>query len=52
MDNLEKLLTSIQKTNPTMSKERLIEELSKSRYSTISLITIWQNSEKFVSKQN
>ncbi len=46
MDKLDRLLTSIQKTNPTMSKERLIEELSKSRYSTAVLIKIWQNTEK------
>lgn len=46
MDNLDRLLKYIQKTNPNMSRKKLIEELSKSRYSAIALITTWQNSEK------
>lgn len=46
MDKLDKLLLYIQKTNPEMSKEKLIEELSKTRYSAIALIMTWQNSEK------
>jgi hypothetical protein len=46
MDNIDRLLKWIQKTNPTMNKKKLIEELSKCQYSTIGLIMIWQNSEK------
>lgn len=46
MDNIEKLLQYIRKTNPNMDKKKLIEELSKSRYSATALIMTWKNSEK------
>ena len=46
MDKISELLKYIQKTNPGMDKKRLIEELSKSRYSAIALIMTWQNSDK------
>ncbi len=46
MDRVNELLKYVQKTNPTMTKEKLIKELSKCRYSTIGLIMVWQNSEK------
>ena len=49
MDNIDRLLKWIQKTNPTMNKKKLIEELSKCQYSTIGLIIMWQNSEKIES---
>ncbi len=46
MDKLDKLLEYVRKTNPIMDRKKLIEELSKCRYSTIGLIMVWQNSEK------
>ncbi len=46
MGKINELLKWVQKSNPTMTKEKLIEELSKCRYSTINLIMVWQNSEK------
>lgn len=46
MDKLSELLKYIQKTNPQMTKDKLIEELSISQYSTMALIMTWQNSEK------
>ncbi len=46
MDRIGELLKYVQKTNPEMARERLIEELSKCRYSAINLIMVWQNSEK------
>ncbi len=46
MDRIDKLLMYIQKTNPEMTRKRLIKELRKNRYSTIGLIMVWQNSEK------
>lgn len=46
MDKIEELLKYVQKTNPEMTKERLIEELGKCRYSAIGLVMVWQNSEK------
>ena len=43
MIELDKLLEYVQRTNPTMTKEKLIEELSKSRYSSIALVMVSQN---------
>ena len=43
MIELDKLLEYVQRTNPTMTKEKLIEELSKNRYSSISLVMVSQN---------
>ena len=40
---LDKLLEYVQRTNPTMTKEKLIDELSKSRYSSIALVMVSQN---------
>ena len=43
MIELDKLLEYVQRTNPTMTKEKLIEELGKSRYSSISLVMVAEN---------
>ena len=43
MIELNKLVEYVQKTNPTMTKEELIKELSKNRYSSIALVMVSQN---------
>ena len=43
MDKLSELLKYIQKTNPSMDRKRLIEELGKNRYSSIALAMIAEN---------
>ena len=43
MIELDKLLKYVQRTNLTMTKEKLIEELGKSRYSSIALVMVSQN---------
>ena len=43
MIELDKLLEYVQKTNPTMTREKLIEELSINRYSSIALVMIAEN---------
>ena len=43
MDRIEELLKYVQRTNPTMTSEKLINELGKSRYSSIALIMVSQN---------
>ncbi len=43
MIELDKLLEYVRKTNPTMTKEKLIKELNKSRYSSIALVMIAEN---------
>ena len=41
--DINKLLEYVQRTNPTMTREKLIEELGKSRYSSIALVMIAEN---------
>ena len=43
MIDMDKLLEYVQRTNPTMTREKLIEELSKSRYSSIALVMVSKN---------
>ena len=43
MNDINKLLEYVQRTNPTMAREKLIEELGKSRYSSIALVMIAEN---------
>lgn len=40
---IDKLLKYVRKTNPTMTKSKLIKELNKSRYSGIALVMVAQN---------
>lgn len=43
MNDIDKLLEYVRKINPTMTKGKLISELSKSRYSGIALVMVAQN---------
>ena len=43
MDKLSELLKYIQKTNPSMDRKRLIEELCINRYSSIALVMVAEN---------
>ena len=43
MDKLSELLKYIQKTNPSMDRKRLIDELSINRYSSIALVMVAEN---------
>ena len=43
MIELDKLLEYVQRTNPTMTREKLIEELSINRYSSNALVMIAEN---------
>ena len=43
MIDINKLLEYVQRTNPTMTREKLIEELSINRYSSIALVMIEEN---------
>lgn len=44
--SLDELLRYVQRTNPEMTKEKLIEELNKSRYSAVSLVMIFENNKE------
>lgn len=41
--SIDELLKIIQRTNPNMAKEKLIEELGKNRYSSVALVMVLQN---------
>ena len=43
MIELNELVEYVQKTNPTMTKEKLIEELGINLYSSIALVMIAEN---------
>ena len=43
MNDINKLLEYVQRTNMTITKEKLIKELSNSRYSSIALVMVSQN---------
>ena len=43
MIELDKLLKYVQRTNPTMTRKKLIEELGKNRYSSIALVMVAEN---------
>ena len=43
MGKINELLKHVQKTNPEMTRKRLIEELGKSRYSVIGLLVAFKN---------
>lgn len=44
MDKVDELLEDVRKSNPEMTRERLISELSQSRYSTAGLWNTYKNS--------
>ena len=43
MIELNELLEYVQRTNPTMTKEKLIKEFCKNRYSSIALVIVAEN---------
>ena len=43
MIDINKLLEYVQRTNPTITREKLIEEFGKNRYSSIALVMVSQN---------
>lgn len=43
MNDINKLLEYVKRTNPAMTNEKLIEELGKSRYSSIAIVMVSQN---------
>ena len=43
MIDINKLLEYVQRTNQTMTKKKLIKELSKNQYSSIALVMVSQN---------
>lgn len=48
MDRIDEILDDVRKSNPEMTREKLLLELSVSRYSTASLFNTCKNSKKNV----
>lgn len=48
--SVERILECVRKTNPSMTKDKLIEELSKCRYSAVALVMICENDKKSACK--
>ncbi len=44
--SIDWILECVRKTNPTMTRDKLIEELSKFRYSAVSLCMVCENDKK------
>lgn len=44
--DINAILECVRKTNPTMTRDKLIEELSKCRYSAVALCMVCENDKK------
>lgn len=44
--NIEDILECVRKTNPSMTRDKLLEELSKCRYSAVALCMVCKNDKK------
>ena len=51
MDRVDEILLYIQNTNPEKTREKLVEELSKSEYAAKSLIFVAMNVKKLMKKE-
>lgn len=43
MDSIDKILEYIRRTNPDMTRQKLVEELGQSRYITKALVIVSKN---------
>ena len=48
MVSVETILKAVQKTNPQMTKEKLIDEFSKCRYSAVALVMVCENDKNIL----
>ena len=46
--SVETILKAVQKTNTQMTRDKLIEELSKCRYSAVALVMVCENDKKLL----
>lgn len=45
------ILECVRKTNPGMTRDKLLEELCKCRYSAVSLVMVCENDKKLLHKE-
>lgn len=48
--DINRILKYVRKTNPSMTKDKLLEELSKCRYSAVALVMVCENDKKSACK--
>lgn len=46
--DIKRILEYVRKTNPTMTKDKLLEELSKCRYSAVALVMVCENDKNLL----
>lgn len=46
--SIEYILERVRKTNPGMTRDKLIEELSKCRYSVVALVMVCENDKNIL----
>lgn len=44
--SIERILECVRKTNPDMTRDKLIDELSKCLYSAVALVMVCENDKK------
>lgn len=44
--DIKRILECVRKTNPSMTKNKLLEELSKCRYSAVALCIVCENDKR------
>lgn len=49
--SIEYILECVKKTNPSMTKDKLLEELSKCRYSAVALCMVCENDKRLACKK-
>lgn len=49
--SIECILECVRKTNPDMTRDKLIEELSKCRYSAVALVMVCENDKKLLQNE-
>ena len=45
--SIDWILECVRKTNPEMTRNKLLEELSKCRYSAVALVMVRENDKKY-----
>lgn len=49
--SIERILEHVKRTNPEMTEKKLLEELSKCRYSAVALVMVCENDKKLLHKE-
>lgn len=50
--SIDWILECVRKTNPTMTRDKLIEELLKCQYSAVALVMVCENDKMYCKPEN